>query len=417
MILLALSFGVVAFGLAWRRPAWGGLAVVALLPAYQLRFAVGGLPTTVLEVVLLGACCGAFLHWFQARSAWPALGNALPWVAGVWVVIGLFGMWVAADQRAALGLWRAYFLEPVLLIPLWLAVARDAHARKMLIHVVSGQLMVFALVASGQWLGWFHSLAPWNAEHPMRVTSLFPYPNAAALYAAPLAALVAGGFLAFRGRITRWERGLWIIGTFSGIVVCVLAVSRGALLGLGVAVLVAGAWSRRRVLWWGLCAAAVVALLLVPTIRNQVTGLVSTRDTSADVRTVLWQGTWHMLEARPLQGAGLGAFPGVYNHYRLPEHVELLQYPHNLLLNAWSELGLPGLVFTVAALFWLSVRLFRGFRGREPWAASITLAWIVLVAHGLVDVPYFKNDLAVLAVLLLMLVFAQPQTENKIPPA
>lgn len=417
MIIVAIILGLGAGWCAWYRPSWGALAVFAVLPAYQLRFSVAGLPSTVLEVVLLAVVCGTALHWLQHRSPWPRLGRLTFWVIGAWVAIGLVGVWVAADHVQALGLFRAYILEPVLLIPPLLALAQDAKARKHFTHLVSVQLIVFALVAFGQYFDLVVSLAPWNAESPARMTSVFPYPNAAALFAAPLAAYVLGILLAFRGQSARWERTLWIIGTFSGFSVCVLAVSRGALLGLGVAAVIAGAWSARRWLWWGLCACAVVGLLVLPSTRAQLTRLVTTKDTSADVRTVLWQGTWSMLKDRPLVGAGLGAFPTVYNRYRLPKHIELLQYPHNLFLNVWSELGITGLLFTVGVLFWLSTRLFYQLRRRQTEAVGVFLAWLVLFIHGLVDVPFFKNDLAILTVLLLIFSLHVPPGDNKIPPA
>ena len=95
----------------------------------------------------------------------------------------------------------------------------------------------------------------------------------------------------------------------------------------------------------------------------------------------------------------------------------MLQYPHNLFLNVWSELGLAGLLFTVAALFWLSIRLFRLLRRREAWAVGAVLAWVALIVHGLVDVPFFKNDLAILTVALALLAVFVPPVDNKIPPA
>ncbi len=417
MIFLAAILGLSAGWCAWRRPVWGALVVFALLPTYQWRFQISGLPSTVLEIVLCAAVGGAALHWLQQRSPWPRLGSLAYWAGGAWLVIGLGGVGVATDHLQALGLFRAYILEPLLLIPLFVALAQDAQARKYFTHLVSIQLFVFGLVAIGQRFGWAASLAPWNAESPVRMTSLFAYPNAAALYAAPLAAYVLGCWLAFRKQIAGWERALWIIGTFSGVVVCALAVSRGALLALGFVAILAGTWSVRRWLWWGLCACALVGLLVFPVTRNQLTRIVTTKDTSADVRTVLWQGTWSMLRDRPIVGAGLGAFPTVYNQYRLPKHVELLQYPHNLFLNVWSELGLAGLFFTLGIIFWLSTSLFMQLRRREAWAVGVLLAWVTLFIHGLVDVPFFKNDLAILTVVLFVLALRVPQLHNKIPPA
>lgn len=417
MIILAVIFGLAAGWCAWRRPAWGALAVVAVLPAYQWRFSLAGLPSTVLESVVLAVVAGSLVHWSQHRQKWPKLTRSAYWAGGLWLAIGAGSVWVNTDHLQALGLFRAYILEPLLLVPVFVALAQDAPTRKYLTHVVSIQLLVFGVVAVAQRFGWVASLAPWNAESPARMTSMFPYPNAAALYAAPLAAYVLGVFLAFRKQISQWERGLWIIGAFSGLIVCVLAVSRGALLAVGLALIIAGAWSARRWVWWSLCACGLLVLLVLPVTRNQLLRVVTTEDTSTDVRTVLWQGTWKLLQDRPLVGAGLGGFPTVYNQYRLPKHVELLQHPHNLLLNAWTELGMAGLVFTVGTLFWLSRSLFQQVHRRQPWAVAAVLAWVTLVVHGLVDVPFFKNDLAILAILLLVLVARQPAADNKIPPA
>lgn len=416
MIILALILGLVAFGAAWYRTSWGAGILLALLPAYQLRFSVAGLPSTVLEVVLLAAVLGAGIHWTTKRSAFPRLS---PWTIGVallWLVIGGLGVAFAQDTLVALGLYRAYVVEPLLTLPLWIAIWQEERERRRLLLVISVQLALLGIVALLQRLHVVSGLEPWISETPQRVTSLFPYPNAAALYAAPLAALLAGIFLTVQAK-NRWEKTLWIIGIVGGIFTCVLAYSRGALFALGIVALVLGAWSKRRFVWWGMCAALIATLMLIPATRAKFTSVITMRDTSTDVRSVLWQGTWRLLEAQPITGAGLGGFPQLYAKYKLPQHVELLTYPHNILLNVWVELGILGAVFTLGVVFWLVFALFRRLRTHDPWAVGALTAWIVVLVHGLVDVPYFKNDLAVLTVLLLVIATSHTWPNNKIPPA
>lgn len=81
--------------------------------------------------------------------------------------------------------------------------------------------------------------------------------------------------------------------------------------------------------------------------------------------------------------------------YLLP--AALLLTAATIVLNFWSETGLAGLV----AFIWLGVQAVRqGLAGlaldRWPRTMSIGLLGMLfsLVLHGLVDAPYFKNDLA-----------------------
>jgi O-antigen ligase len=71
-------------------------------------------------------------------------------------------------------------------------------------------------------------------------------------------------------------------------------------------------------------------------------------------------------------------------------------YPHNIVLNFWAELGVLG----VLLFAWIFVKyLYYGFAslsGKDKiLSCGLIGALIAIIMHGLVDVPYFKNDLAV----------------------
>jgi O-antigen ligase len=105
----------------------------------------------------------------------------------------------------------------------------------------------------------------------------------------------------------------------------------------------------------------------------------------------------------------LGGFPALYDEYRDAAHVELLLYPHNEILNVWVELGLAGLVLFVAFIvrfYRLVVRAYRRTLGFERAVSlGLILAMTALLGHGLVDAPYFKNDLAEL--FFVLIIFAE----------
>ena len=105
-----------------------------------------------------------------------------------------------------------------------------------------------------------------------------------------------------------------------------------------------------------------------------------------------------MLRDHPVVGGGLAGFKQSVAPYRNGIYTEDLIYPHNIVLNFWTETGLLGL----AAFAWLFVQVVRtawsGWRdGSPPWCSlqlGILLALVGILVHGLVDVPYLKNDLS-----------------------
>ena len=114
-----------------------------------------------------------------------------------------------------------------------------------------------------------------------------------------------------------------------------------------------------------------------------------------------------MLKDHPIFGAGLGGYPIVFRPYHHATAIEIFQYPHNIVLNFWSEMGLGGVVVFI----WMVILWIRAAK-KDPTSKSYKLTTnsfvmiaplIAILIHGLVDVPYFKNDLAILFWLLIFL--------------
>jgi O-antigen ligase len=119
-----------------------------------------------------------------------------------------------------------------------------------------------------------------------------------------------------------------------------------------------------------------------------------------------------MLSHHVLFGAGLSGFATAIGPYWNPTNIDRYTYPHNIVLNFWTETGLLG----VFAFGWILVTGFvyawRGWRqAASEWRAihlGVLLALVAVVVHGLVDVPYWKNDLSLEFWALLSLVLAPP---------
>jgi O-antigen ligase len=145
---------------------------------------------------------------------------------------------------------------------------------------------------------------------------------------------------------------------------------------------------------------ALAGLALIPPIRHRI--LIETENVYGNTvqsRIDLWNGAIKLIEHRPLVGAGLSGFqqrvqPYLTNFHSTAQFID----PHNIVLNFWVETGLLGLI----AAAWLIVLGFtfswRGWRSGTPeWRPlqlGVLLAMVAVVVHGMVDVPYFKNDLS-----------------------
>jgi putative inorganic carbon (hco3(-)) transporter len=377
----------------WVRRVAVGLMALALAcsPAYVLRPHVGPVPTTVLELLLLVAIpVGLYAYWGE-----------LPW-ANPYLLPGLLLLAAATldtiftpDRRAAIGLWKAYFVEPMLAGLVVAAMARNrSRARVLLLGLAAGgsvSAVLNILAAVTALLD--HTF---NLAHP--AVAIYPYANALPLFLEPLLAFALA--LAFFSEDRR-ERILAAAFAALAAAAIGLSFSRAGWLALIALVLLVALFTRWR--WWLVAISGLLAAVLVAVsrrVRERI--LVELNPTSPDntllTRLSLWKSTLNMLQHQPLFGSGLAGFQTSILRYKDPNYHEDLVYPHNLLLNFWSETGLLGL----AAFLWLAVQALRTARrglaaGGWPRAMAIGAFGMILTmfVHGLVDAPYFKNDLAV----------------------
>ncbi|HVM91003.1 MAG TPA: O-antigen ligase family protein [Verrucomicrobiae bacterium] len=351
-----------------------------ILPAYLLRFKIGPFPTTVLEIVLLVTLI-AFTYEFGIagwKAAWKKLG-AWQWPALAWMMVSLAACFWAPSIIAGLGLWRAYVLEPLLIF----AILHQADQKKLewSLYGLAAWTTAWALFQFVTGLGIPH---PWDVaiSAGRRATGPFPYPNALALLVVPIGAYA-------------FARKQWWVAAVA-LLAALLARSNG---GLGA--LVIGCWfvclfdKRWRPWAIGMAIAGVLTVALIPQARAPFMASFSFEKWSGQVRLYQWRETWAMLKDHPLLGAGFGGYPTVFAAYHKATAIEIFQYPHNIALNFWSETGLVGLfVFAWVIGIWIKL----------GWKHPVILAPLVaILVQGLVDVPYFKNDLAVAFWILVFL--------------
>jgi putative inorganic carbon (hco3(-)) transporter len=176
--------------------------------------------------------------------------------------------------------------------------------------------------------------------------------------------------------------------------------------------LIGGGWllrtqGRSRRPLWVLAGAAVLAVVvLTPFLgAERFQRLFDLGQGTGFLRLQLWRSALQMGIDHPLLGVGPDNFLYAYRSgYMLPSAWQEpnLNHPHNLLLDWWIRLGLPGLLLGLA---WLGLGTWAVIgwlhRGPERALALGVLAAIAAgAAHGLIDMSYALPELMIVWVLL-----------------
>jgi O-antigen ligase len=310
----------------------------------------------------------------------------------VFIVAGAISVLVSGDHRGALGLFRAYFLEPAAYFLIVAAIASTPRRAGLILLGFGAGGMVVAISNAAVVLDAIrHHVLDLVTTPPV---AIYQTANAVALYLIPLVAMAVAILVHGRGRLERWLSGVFLAVSLPA---CLLSFSRGGYLALA-AVAIGLAVSHRwaKVLVPGVIVAGL-AISQVPLLRQRIAyELHPLPGNTLDFRIRIWGQTLRLLSHHPVLGIGLGNYQQAMGPFwqDLPKVI----YPHNIVLNFWAVTGLLGL----AGFFWLAIRAFimgwRGWRRHpvqwRPYDLGVMLALVAMVVHGLVDVPFFKNDLS-----------------------
>ncbi len=389
-------------------------------------------------------------------------------------------------------------------------------AEKILWPLAISALIVSALAIYQKFTGAFIDNPIWAAEETRRVVSFFGYPNAVGLYLGPLVLVMTGwlinvistprlaggkslqseiskfkGFLAY-ARNDKVKIAFISLTIVMSALSIYFAKSKGALLGVAAGLVAFGLLANKKIRWATIIIALIfgIGIMAYQPARELAYNTITFKTFSGQIRQAGWSDAWKMIkDGRLITGAGLANFQTavrpyhtegmfvkdysdpdfqrklVFNEAYRTAHwqpLEIYLYPHNIVLNFWSELGLAGLllfIWIIGKYFWMGIRVLSlqshlsgrqgvyslchprasrqqaakpGDPGVNSKTVSTTRSWIpacagmttekgsfviadkylniglicamvVIVVHGLVDAPYFKNDLAVMFWLFIAL--------------
>jgi len=313
----------------------------------------------------------------------------------LFIMAGVIGIFVNPDHRSALGIFRAYLLEPVAMFYVGLAVLGTVTAIETLLGAWAIGTAGFAIIS----LATFgHALVTGTLQPGHAAAAFDINPNSVALYLEPLIGVAIGFALFGQGR----QRWVAVAALLIVVPAEVATLSRGGLLALGAVALIAiltVSELRLRIAVIGAALVGTAAVLLLPLTGSRLAHAMDPVTGTFSGRERIWIATLRMLHDHFVFGAGLNAYQTTMIPYRLADSNLVPEpYPHDIALTSWTELGLLGLLSFLYILVNLLVRPWRALSRaagiHRPLLWGIGAAFVIIAVHGLVDSPYWQNDLS-----------------------
>lgn len=407
--ILILLLAIYAY-LCSRTVRKGLLVFVACLPLYLIKLDIGPLPTNLLEllfVVLTTVWILGFVSERRRDSVRQLVTNNRYLFVGITCVLlgAIVGLTQTADVAGGLNIIKSYLVEPIILgFIIWNVSRSSEHFRVLEFFVaLAVPVIVLGVVAVFQALTGYTIPSTWVTEG--RVTSLYPYPNALSHFIAPIFTVIAVFLTDGKSRMSRLQRHLLVSALVLGALAVILAQTEAAILAIfGSLFLASFLYARGPRFTIPLAGFALLLVLVMPPIRTVVLQKVTLQDWSGQTRIAQWQETTAWLASDPrhlLLGAGPNNYPIAIQPFHTHTHLEIFQYPHNILLNTLVEFGLLGVIGFLLIL--CCIAHITKHASHRYYVVALAAGLMEMVIHGLVDVPFLKNDLAMLTSVLLTL--------------
>lgn len=377
---------------------------IFLLPTYFLRFSVFGLRVNFLDA-LLGATIfwgTIYCHKKSGFGEFFAKNRALFSLVGLIVAGFLFSIFLNENKIAGLGLLKSLIILPFFfLLVVRLIISQDKVLNIFVTYYFS------AFVVSLICLAYYFS---GRVTFDLRLQGFFNSPNYLGMYLAP-AVFIFPALLSITIKNRKWLVFSSIGIIFWALYLTLSYASWVAILGSLFVVFIV----EKKIDWKKISVSLFLLALLVfsQLEKSKFSDLLFFSDQSSfSSRTMIWRSAGKILNDNWFWGIGVGNFQTEYLEYQkyFPPYLEwAVPHPHNLYLAFWLFGGMLGFLgFFALACYWF-LCFFK--TQKNPHLKFIGLGiMLYILFHGLVDTPYFKNDLAV----IFWLLFALGTTQKEI---
>ncbi len=358
------------------------------LPFFIIRFSIANIPTTLLEVMIWAIFfSNLVLSNIKIKWSWHLI------VAIAFLISGLISALIDPDITAGLGLYKAYFIDGFLV---YLLVANLSDAER---KVFSNFLIFSGIISSlGALSLYFNGI---RSEDGRIIDLSLLNPNYLAMFLAPIIVLTVASIT---NKISR--KTIFLIAALILLLATAyLTKSRGVIISVVPALIYLfyslnkKKTTLKKIGAWLLIIGFFVGgyLYFKPDWSDH-----ARKATSSNVRYYIWSTSVEMIEKNPILGVGLSNYQDYFSsltkdRVNYPEFISPQALTaHNIFLQLYLTTGLLGL------LSFMGLILFALYRARNKAFSAILIA---ILSYGLVDTPFFRNDLSILFWMVLALCY------------
>lgn len=366
-----------------------------LSPAYLIRFSILKIPFNLLDILILLI----IFTWIYenklslVKTTKKTLKKISPILFPTSLI--LMGLFISAflnnNLFKELGIIRSWFLLPIIFGFIVFDQLKTTSDFKKILNIIFFSSLLISVI------GIFYFIFS-NLTYDGRLSAFYLSPN-------HLAMIISSGLLI----------GFWNIFTDKKInptkiilllpllITLYLTHSYGAWIAIFLSLFIILFFTRKKTILFFLILSFLFFIFEYDSNKfNQIFEL--KEKTSLTSRLVIWQSAGKILSDNWLWGIGAGNFQEKYLDYQkyfTPYPEWAVPQPHNLFLAFWLQTGLLGLIgFLYLIILWLIKIIKTLILTKDFYKKNIALILIVLLEstliHGIIDTPYWKNDLALI---------------------
>ncbi len=384
------------------------LLTLFLIPFYWVRFSLCQIPTNIPEFLAILSIL-FFLIWNLSNKETSLFNQSaiknLRWPVGL-ILIGLALSYIFNQPTlSGLGIIKSWFIIP-LIFAFCLAKTRSASStlstQKILITIFGSLTLVAAIALI------YKSL--FLVTYDNRLASFYASPNYLAMLL--VIGLLAGIFLIAENNSVRIKNYL-LPGLILILTALYFTFSLGNWIALTITLFIIFTPKKiSRLLWLFFLFICLFFIFPSENVQERIVHMFGSRS-SFNSRLMIWQSSLKIIQDYPILGIGPGNFQDTYLQYQkyFPPYLEwAVPQPHNLFLAFYLQTSIFGLIgFIWLSLVWLN----QAWKNQKKRFAGFFLAFILYtLIYGLIDTPFWKNDLSFYFWIFLLLSISQTKNYN-----